>query len=409
MPDASEKLRVLAVAPYLNRDGTGEVYSIFKWVEALSERCEVTVMAVTDGNDLSQQLSNARVIESRSPRPIRWLGPINHSLKPWLPVFFRQVRRWIKRERAAGINWDIAHQMLPQGMRYASPLRGMGLPYVVGPLGGSLPTPPGLLVEAPEHGLKARARRLDHVRLRTDVSLRQGYEGAQLILGVAPYVYDTLKNTNISVRRFEPVLERAHEGAFPEVTRTSGVGEAHLLHVGRGVRTKGLRDTIRALAQLDDLPGVRLTAVGEGAETTFCQEEAERLGVANRVVFTGKIPRQEVDQHYADADVFCFPSFREPMGGVVFEAMEWRLPIIAAACGGPDFILDDASAIKVAVDTPDQFVDDIAAAIRTLAMDPDQRRRMGDAAADRLRNFGGWSEKAERLETLYREVLAADQ
>lgn len=406
MLETANRLRVLAVAPYLNADGTGEVYSIFKWVEALSERCDVTVMAVTDGNDLSKQLPNARVIESRSPVPVRWLGSINHSLKPWLPVFFRQVRRWIERERAAGVTWDIAHQMLPQGMRYASPLRGMGLPYVVGPLGGSLPTPPGLLAEAPETGLKARARRLDHVRLRTDKPLRQGYEEAGLILGVAPYVHETLKNAGISVRRFEPVLERAHEGAFPVITRTSGAGEAHLLHVGRGVRTKGLRDAIRALAQLDDLPGVRLTVVGEGKETELCRQEAKRLGISDRVTFTGKLPRQEVDRHYAAADVFCFPSFREPMGGVVFEAMEWRLPIIAAACGGPDFILDDASAIKVSVETPDQFVADIAAAIRTFALDPDRRRRMGDAAADRLRSFGDWHEKAERLETLYREVIA---
>ena len=223
---------------------------------------------------------------------------------------------------------------------------------------------------------------------------------------MAPYVHDTLRETGVAVRRFEPVLERAHEGSFPEVTRTSGAGEAHLLHVGRGVRTKGLRDTIRALAKLTDLPGVHLTSVGDGPETDACRHEVVRQGLADRVRFTGNISRKEVDRYYAEADVFCFPSFREPMGGVVFEAMEWRLPIIAAAYGGPDFILDDASAIKVPVDTPGQFVTDIAASIRTLANDPDRRRRMGAAAADRLRSFGGWSEKAARLETLYREVIA---
>ncbi len=408
MPDGTQPLRVLIIAPYLNRDGLGEVFSIFKWVEALSERCDVTVMAVTGDYELAPQLPKARVFETRGPSMPRPLKRLNHMAKPWLFVFFSQVQKWIRREQEAGAEWDIAHQVLPQAMRYASPLAGMGIPYVVGPLGGSLATPPAFQHEVTDGALVTRLRALDRWRLKRDRKLRRGYESAGMILGVAPYIAETLKEADVRVQRFEPVLERAHDGVFPDVTRTSGVGEAHLLHVGRVIRTKGLRDVIRALAHLKDMPGVHLTSAGKGPDLEACKEEAERLGVADRVTFLGEIPRTQVDELYASADVFCFPSFREPMGGVFFEAMAYALPVIAAARGGPDFILDDTSALKLPVENPEQYALAIADAIRRLANDPALRKSLGDGAAARLRSFGTWPERAEHLETLYRSVLAAD-
>lgn len=408
MPDTGDRLRVLVLAPYLNAKAVGEVYSIFRWIEALSERCEVTVLTVgTDPEALPAQLPGATVVAIKSPDVLQRVPRFTAMAKPWLPVFFRWARGWIRKELARGRTWDIAHQVLPQAMRYASPLAGLGLPYVIGPLGGSLTTPPAFAGEVESGGLMTRLRSLDRVRLARDPWLRRGYEEADLILGVAPYILDTLTECGLRVRRFEPVLERSHEGKLPRIERTSGPGEAHLLHVGRVVRTKALRDVIRALAKLDDLPGVHLTSAGDGPDLAACRAEAEALGVSDRVRFLGRIPREDVDRLYEQADVFCFPSFREPMGGVFFEAMEFSLPTIAAARGGPDFILDESCAIKLPVDTPERFADDIATAIRTLALDPDLRRRLGRGAQERLRSFGGWPEKARHLEALYRDVLKA--
>ncbi len=410
MPKTTARLRILILAPYLNGNGLGEVYSIFKWVEALSTQAEVTVLSINDGViDLASQVPAARVVTFREPAFLnkRFLK-LNRAAKPWVPIFFARARRWIKASQAKGETWDIAHQMLPQAMRYASPLRGLGFPYVVGPLGGSLDTPPAFRSELTEGFGVARLRGLDHWRLRRDPWLRQGYACANLILGVAPYVGDTLEAAGLQIRKFRPVPERAYEGGPPPVRqRQDRNGALHLLHVGRGVRTKGLRDVIRALAQLNDLPAVRLTSAGDGPDLDACRTEAQALGVADRVTFLGQVPREEVDRLYAAADVFCFPSFREPMGGVFFEAMEFGLPVIAAARGGPDFILDESCALKIPVDTPDQFACDIAAAIRTLATSPELRLKMGAAAIDRLASFGTWSDRATALLELYRADLDA--
>ena len=81
---------------------------------------------------------------------------------------------------------------------------------------------------------------------------------------------------------------------------------------------------------LPDLPDVTLTQAGDGEELELCKAEAERLGVADRVNFLGRIPRQQVEELYASSDAFLFPSFREPSGSVVFEAMRHGLPVIAS-------------------------------------------------------------------------------
>jgi glycosyltransferase involved in cell wall biosynthesis len=188
--------------------------------------------------------------------------------------------------------------------------------------------------------------------------------------------------------------------------RTPRPGRLRLLHVGRAVRTKGLRDAVRALAHLADLPGVTLTSAGTGEDLAACREEADRLGVAHRVTFLGRVPRAEVERLYATHDAFCFPSFREPAGNVLYEAMRHGLPVITADRGGPAWIVDETCGIRVPVTDPDCFPVDIAAAVRGIALSPELAQRMGQGARDKVAREGLWTAKADRMLALYEELAA---
>lgn len=406
-PDTSDRLRVLIVAPSLDGTDVGEVYSAFQTVEALSHVAQVTVLASSrvGAKPLAEQLPLAEVVTWPEIRFLyQKLERLNAQAKPGQPLFAYQVRRWIRRAQAAGRQFDIAHQILPQALRHGALPRGLGIPYVIGPLAGGLDTPAAFKSEVGGGSMAMRLRALDDVRLRHDPFLRAGFRDASLILGVAPYVADRL--APVGDIRFRTSLERGH-GAFPPKNiRHDAVGRVNLLHVGRVVRTKGLRDVVRAMAELRDLPDVHLTSAGEGEDLAACRAEAKALGVADRVTFLGRIPREQVEEEYTKADVFCFPSFREPMGGVFFEAMAHGLPVITAARGGPDFIIDETSGIRLPVETPAQFATAIADAIRTLAMDPERRLALGAGARARLKSFGSWEEKATGMVALYRSVLA---
>ncbi|MEE9589150.1 MAG: glycosyltransferase family 4 protein [Hyphomicrobiaceae bacterium] len=401
------KLKVLLVGPNIDGTDVGEVYSAFKWVEALAEQADVTLLSSErhGRTPLAEQLPNAEVVTWPEPAIFSRFERLNAMAKPALPIFFSQVGSWVRKAKAQGRRFDIAHQIVPQAMRYATPLRHLDIPYVVGPLGGGLTTPEGFQREVSSGALVTRLRALDKFRLAHDPWLRAGYSEADLVLGVAPYVKDVLGD--IPLKRFEPVLERCNDGLAPDVERASDIGRLKLLHVGRGVRTKGLRDVVRALALLADLPGVTLTSAGGGPEIDICRQEAEQLGIAEKISFLGAIPRHQVENLYAESDVFTFPSFREPMGGVLFEAMRWGLPVIAARRGGPDWIVDDTCGLKIDVSEPKTFARDIADAVRRLSGDPGLRAELSAGARQRVTSFGTWPDKASKMIDLYKEVLAS--
>lgn len=404
-----DKLRIVIVAPSLDGNDLSEPEWAFKWSQALARRddTEVTVLASARRHavPLEEQLPEARVVTWPEP-PFLYekLERFNAMAKPGLPFFARKVRRWIRAALDSGDHFDIGHQILPQGMRHATPLRGLGIPYVIGPLGGGLATPEGFRNEVPGGNRRFNVRTIDNWRLRHDPALRASYGGADLVLGVAPYVAERL--APIPLRRFHALPERGYGDFAPERVRQAEVGKLDLFHAGRVIRTKGLRDAVRAMARLRDLPGVRLTSAGAGPDLEACKAEARELGVADRINFLGLIPREEVETWYDRADVFCFPSFREPMGGVFFEAMAHGLPIVTAANGGPDFLVDDNCGFRVPVETPEQFADGLAAAVRQLAMDPDLRLKMGQGSRARLFSFGSWDDKATLMVEFYRDIVA---
>jgi len=150
---------------------------------------------------------------------------------------------------------------------------------------------------------------------------------------------------------------------------------------------------------------VTLTSAGAGEEIEICRAEAKRLGVADRVTFKGKVSRAEVEQLYASHDVFCFPSFREPAGGVLYEAMRHGLPVIAADRGGPASIIDASCGLRIPVTEPTRFAVDISTALRRFAGAPALRTRLGDGARAKVMHEGLWASKADALLALYNDIL----
>jgi glycosyltransferase involved in cell wall biosynthesis len=192
------------------------------------------------------------------------------------------------------------------------------------------------------------------------------------------------------------------------VDRANREGDVRFLFVGRIIRTKGVRDIIRALAITRDLPAA-LDIVGDGFDRAACENMAAQLGLHDRIRFHGWLPRDEVSRFYESADVFVFPSYREPGGNVMFEAMGHGLPLIVADVGGPGAAVDEKSGIRLDPKSPDQYAHSIASAMRRLATDRSLRLSLGAGARHRVCEVGLWDGKVRKLEGLFREILGASQ
>jgi len=394
--------RVLALAPYCDGLDVGEAWCAHQWITHLARRARVTLLTLRRANrePASAQLPGVEVVEWDERLAPQRFSRFASMLKPGYLAFHAEARRWIGAALAAGRQFDVAHQFTPVALRYPSPLAGFPIPYVLGPLAGSLDTPAGFAAECGSAAWYTRLRGLDRWRLRCDPLLRRSYAGAAAVLGVAPYVGELL-----APRRFETISELGFDALAPAHERAPAAGPLKLLHVGRAVRTKGLRDCVRALAQLPADVDVRLDVAGQGEETAICRAEAGRLGVGERIGFRGQIPRAAVEQLYAGADAFLFPSFREPSGSVVFEALRHGLPVITTDRGGPGYVVDANCGITVPAVDPAQLAGALAGAITQLARDPQLRARLAAGARARVGAIGLWENKIGWLLDLYAELI----
>jgi glycosyltransferase involved in cell wall biosynthesis len=357
--ERDQKMKVLMIAPACDGEDVGEAWVAFQWAKLISARLEVTLLSTFKRGHTppSHQLPGVRVIEWPEPPGVGRFERLNSLMQPGYLPFYLRARRWVRQRNADGERFSIAHQVVPVAMRYPSPAIGLGIPVIVGPVGGSLESPPGFLAEEGATPWWQKLRHLDAWRIEHDPLLRKTYESAACVIGVAPYVQEFL--APLRIKRLEIMSETAVHEVKELIDRTHRSGPVRLLYVGRIVRTKGLRDILRALDLVRDLDVV-LDIVGDGNDRASCEQLAADLGVGARVTFHGRLPRSEVDKFYEAADIFVFPSYREPGGNVSLEAMAFGLPLIVCRRGGPGSNVDDACAIRLDADTPAQLAEDCA-------------------------------------------------
>ncbi|GAA2079967.1 glycosyltransferase family 4 protein [Aeromicrobium tamlense] len=400
------RLRLLLVVSTAHPESVGEAWIAYQWIHRLAERHDVTVLCYRQraGLPLTGTVPNARVVEWTEPPLIGRHERFKAMLNPGYYPFAWQARRWIRRALAHGERFDLAHQLTPVSLRFASPLARSGIPYVIGPVGGSLDSPPAFADEEGGAPWFTGLRRLDAFRLRHSRGLRATFANAALVVGIADYVREQLGD--IRLRAFTTMSDTGIESLpapAPGSDRTRGV---RLLFVGRVIRTKGVRDAVRALALLPRGTAT-FDVVGDGYDRAACEALAAELGVADLVRFHGRVPHEQVDSFYEQADVFVFPSYREAGGIVVIEALSHGLPVVACDRGGPSSTVTDACGIRVPVTDPEQLARDLADALARLCADPVLRARLAEGARRQSAEVSLWDRRVEHVEELYARVLEA--
>lgn len=181
-------------------------------------------------------------------------------------------------------------------------------------------------------------------------------------------------------------------------------GPLRIVSVGRLVSVKGQAVMIAAAEELRRRNlDIELTIVGGGPRRPALERRAERLGVSDRVSFTGALGNDEVLERYAEADLFCLPSFAEGLPFVLMEAMAMELPVVTTRIAGiPELVEDGESGFLVSPGRSDQLAD----AIERLAADPDLRRRMGEAGRSKVAAEFNLDESARALRDLFAELAA---
>jgi len=153
---------------------------------------------------------------------------------------------------------------------------------------------------------------------------------------------------------------------------------------------------------LRSCPDAYLLVVGEGSRCDALREQAESLGVAHRVIFTGR--REDVPAVTAALDVAVLPSYREAQGLSILEAMALGRPVVASDVGGiPEMIVDGVSGLLVPPHEPAP----LAAAIVRLLRDHQLADMIGRAGHDLVHGRFCLEQMIAAVEDIYEEGARA--
>lgn len=171
-------------------------------------------------------------------------------------------------------------------------------------------------------------------------------------------------------------VERFHAPSAPRTKADLGLPESSLLliYVGRLAEEKNLTELLRQFGQArQTAPELCLAIIGRGPQEDELRTQADELGLAESVLFTGGVPFDEVPNYLAAADAFVTASTTEVHPLTVIEAMAAGKPVAAVASPGiAETVEDNLSGCLV--ETPEQ----LGAAIARLTTD---RRRLSEMAA----------------------------
>ena len=190
-----------------------------------------------------------------------------------------------------------------------------------------------------EHGLRYRLtrgletsvfRRVDHV-----TTICEGLRRDIVARGISPERVTVIPNA-VDIEKFAL-------GAIPDAAlqRELGLSDSRVIgFIGSFYAYEGLRLLLDAFPLIRaQAPDVRILLVGGGAQEGPLKTQAERLGIADEVIFTGRVPHDQIQRYYDLIDFLVYPRLSMRLTELVtplkpLEAMAQGRLLVASDVGG---------------------------------------------------------------------------
>jgi PEP-CTERM/exosortase A-associated glycosyltransferase len=187
-------------------------------------------------------------------------------------------------------------------------------------------------------------------------------------------------------------------------------GRPVLGFIGSFYGYEGLSLALDALALLRPrMPELRLLLVGGGPQASALEDEVARLGLADAVVFTGRIPHAEVARYYDLVDAFVYPRLSMRLTDLVtplkpLEAMAQGRLVVASDVGGHRELIRDG---ETGVLFPAGDAAALARAVESLFASRDRWPALQAAGRRFVEQERNWRASVARYEAVYARAIAA--
>jgi len=322
--------------------------------------------------------------------------PSDAELLAQVPAFSDPLRRrWCERrpDVVHAVNWT-------SGLAALSAARGLGIPVVqsFSSLG---------VADSRDHPALDATPPPPPARLRLEPAIGRS---ADAVMAASSAVMSDLTRLGVPRTQVRCVPWGVDTGKFaPEGPAADRNGRPRLLTAADLKEHEALVTLLRALTKV---PHAELMVVGGPVRDRLIQDAAyhelasmtSALGLSDRVIFTGRVDRDEMPSLLRSADLVLSTCAYEPSGVTSVEAMACGRPVVAPPTGGHmDAVVDGTTGIIIPPGRPAL----LAQRIRQLLAHPMLMEAYGVAAADRAKSRYSWDRIAAETTAVYDHALQA--
>jgi glycosyltransferase involved in cell wall biosynthesis len=301
------------------------------------------------------------------------------------------------------VHFDLIHQLNPVFTGMSLSLLGSDIPVV---LGTYFPRWPEDLNAMPWKRWRAHA-----LAATRDLISRAQQRQANALVLTTPAAWKRIPNPQslydrvhflpigIDTKLFSPASEPTpgEDGSFGGQRTPSILFFAHVLKK-KGIFT--LVDAFPTVAR--EFPTVTLRIAGDGPDLAETKRRVAALGCAPQVEFIGRQDRMNAPDLYRNCSLYCFPSFGEPYGNTLIEAMSCGKAVVVTNTGGPPHIVSPEGGKCV----PAGNADALSKTLIDLLRDPERLAAMGRHNRQIVESTMSWDKVTTKLESIYEVVLS---
>ena len=239
--------------------------------------------------------------------------------------------------------------------------------------------------------------------------IRDFCRGCDLIITPTAIVRDVLHQEYGVTQRVE-VLPTGVEDAAVQAADPAGIREKYgiapeaplLMYCGRSSKEKNIEFLLRSFQKIAaQKPETRLMIVAFGPYQGVLQKLAQELGIADKVIFTGRVERTEVYNYLKAGDLFVCASKTETQGLVISEAKACGKPAVAIGARGVAQMIEDGVDGYLTPDDTEVFTQKVLAVLNN----PDELQRLAAGADKNAKEKFLNSAVTKKLEALYNGLL----
>ena len=413
-------MKILLSAHACNPEQTSESIVGWRCLLAVASRHDVWLLTSERNRSALERARDngtlpANVILHFAGEPfVKSKNPMRAKLQEW-PYYsaFLKAAGPIARDLHRKIGFDLVHHSTFATWRVAVPYADLGIPFVIGPIGG------GEIFDLRYSSyISWQARIFEWFRNCATIAslvnpnIKNTYRQVSIVLSanretsniIARFVRGQDRIRNLLVTSFpQDIITKFNIGETK-----SWQGELKLVGGGTCEGRKGVMLVLLALKIVRErgIP-FHYTFAGSGPEANYLRKKRDEMGLTDQVDILDNLKLVDYMKLLRDSHVYLLPSLRDNSPVALMEAMLARCVPIVAACNGPALIVSPECGFRCSIDAPQHLINEMADIVCELHNDRDKLRNYGDAASVRISRDFNDINYANAIDAGYDAALAS--